>query len=123
MLAHKTIEENHAARAAQTVSPRVNIYETDKEVVLEAEMAGASKETVGVEIEGDELRIRGRSASEPPKEFAVVYAERVPSDYSRTFLLSSDIRRDKVDARYENGSLTVTLYKAEKPQPRKIVIQ
>jgi HSP20 family protein len=118
-------ESNVAERTAfRTVSPRVNIMETEQEVILEAEMPGLTKEGIDVQISGEELVISGKPAqTSVPEEYTAMYAERGLNEYHRSFLLSSEIRKDKINAKYENGILRVTLYKEAKPTPRKIVIE
>lgn len=105
------------------VSPLVAIHETEKDVLLEAEMSGLDKESIGLEVKGDELTIRGiRKEAETPKGYTALYRERCPFEYSRTFVLGSEVDRDRISAKYEDGVLTLTIPKSDESQPRKIAI-
>ncbi|HPN73019.1 MAG TPA: Hsp20/alpha crystallin family protein [Candidatus Omnitrophota bacterium] len=105
------------------ISPVVSIKETEKEVVIEAEMTGLSKEDISLEVKGDELTLRGlRKGCDEPSGYTALWRERCPFEYARTFILGDEVRRDGINARYENGVLSVTVPKAEKVQPKKIQI-
>ncbi len=109
--------------AVRCIAPVVSVKETDKEVVLEAEMIGLKKDDISVHVEGDELVIRGSRSSEAvPKGYDAIYRERCPYRYERRFFLEEDVDRDKINARYDKGILRLTLGKNEKNRPRKISI-
>jgi len=109
--------------APRVVAPIVNIKETEKDVVVEAEMTGLKKEDVSLDIKGDELIIRGtKKDCEIPKGYAAVYRERCPFEYFRTFILGEETKRDGITAKYESGILKVTIPKSEKAQPKRIEI-
>ena len=107
----------------RVIAPIVNIQETEKEVIIEAEMTGLRKEDVSLDVKGDELTIRGaKKDCEVPKGYTAVYRERCPFEYSRTFILGDETKRDGITAKYENGILKVTIPKNEKAQPKRIEI-
>ncbi|HTL71045.1 MAG TPA: Hsp20/alpha crystallin family protein [Candidatus Eisenbacteria bacterium] len=105
------------------VVPSVDIFESEKEVVLEVEMAGATKETIHTAIEGDTLEITGRTAAQDlSKDYTPLYTERQKLQYRRSFVLGA-VQKDKIRAQYENGLLRLTLPKVEKPKPKIIAIE
>lgn len=105
------------------VSPLVNIQETDKEVILEAEMGGIQKEDVSVEIKQNELTISGRKKPDSaPKEYRLIHQERFPVEYRRAFVLGSEVSKENISAQYENGVLRIRVPKSEETQPKKISI-
>jgi len=105
-------------------TPVVNIFESDNEVLVEAEMPGVAKDSILVEIEQDELRLRGRTAeTQTGKEYTTLYSERRPCEYRRVFLIGPDIAQDKINAKYENGTLCVRLEKSQKALPKKIKVE
>lgn len=107
-----------------TVEPVVNIFESENEIRLEAEMPGLPKDAMGIELEGDELVLTGKPAPSPELAgFTPVLAERAPAEYRRGFVLGADIDREKIRAKYENGILTVTLPKHERAKPRRIAVE
>jgi HSP20 family protein len=105
------------------LAPVVNIQQTGKDVVIEAEMTGLKKEDISLDIQGDELTIKGvKKDCEAPKGYTAIYRERCPFEYSRTFILGEETKRDGITARYEEGILKVIIPKSEKAQPKKIEI-
>lgn len=106
------------------IAPLVAIHETDKEVVLEAEMVGLEKDDIKLELKGDELTISGtRKEDIVTKGCTPILRERWPFEYSRTFVLGSEVDREKINAKYDNGLLTLTIPKSEEAQPKKIEIK
>ncbi|MCX7927704.1 MAG: Hsp20/alpha crystallin family protein [Candidatus Omnitrophica bacterium] len=106
------------------VQPLVNVRQTDKEVILEAEMVGLNKEDISIELQDDELIIKGKPKScEPPKGYTVIHRERCPYEYMRKFILGNMIDKEKIEAQYENGILKVTLQKVASSIPKKIEIK
>jgi len=120
------IKQNQKRCEPQVIQPLVNIREEEKEVILEAEMVGLSKEDISLELKGNELTLKGktrRSDEDIPKGYTVIHRERCPLEYMRTFIVGDDIDKSKVDAQYENGVLRVKLAKSEQAQPKKIEIK
>src|SRR2546423_7373529 len=82
-------------RTVRTISPRVDIYETDKTYVLLADMPGIAPGGLTVETERDTLIIRGRvSRPDRPPD----YQEFELADYARTFVLTEDLEPDGITA-------------------------
>jgi len=117
----KLVKRNTGPR--RIIMPAANIRETDHEVIVEVEMAGLSRQDISVELAADELTITGRrSEDKPPKGYTAVYRERSPFDYKRSFVLSEEVDKEKISARYENGVLILRIPKSEKVQPKRIEI-
>lgn len=103
------------------VTPRANIYETKDGYVVQAEMAGVTKDGIEVSVENNELTIIGRRTNaQAPGEW--VYRESRPNDYRRVFELDPSIDTSKVTAKMDQGVLTLELPKAERVKPRKITV-
>jgi len=91
------VKTNTDDAAVQLIQPLVNIMETDKEVILEAEMPGLSKEDIALELKDDELVIHGKQrAEELPKGYTALYRERCPFEYMRSFVLGDTIDKIKL---------------------------
>ncbi len=114
-------EQAAPTRAKNFVSPEVNIFETKDGYVLEAEMPGVNKDGLEVTLEGNELTITGHRAEEQFKA-ELVYREGRGADYRRTFELDPTIDTGKINAKIDQGVLTLTLPRQEKVKPRKITI-
>lgn len=116
-----TREPQREQREQRWLQPQVNIVETKEGYELEAEMPGVNKEGLEVLLEGNELTIVGRRAHHLEGAQAV-YRESYERDFRRSFELDPSIDTQKIAARMESGVLHLTLPKAEKVKPRKIVI-
>jgi HSP20 family protein len=119
-----TEKENHASAAngrQQFVTPEVNIFETKDGYVLQAEMAGVSKDGLDITVEGNELTIHGRRSDAKP-EGETLWRESIATDYRRVFELDPAIDTAKIDAKVDQGVLTVHLPKSERVRPRKVTV-
>ena len=115
-----------AARAGQeqkpTLIPEVDIKETPQEFDIVADMPGVEAEDVDVNLEGDTLTLSGSQRWEAPEGYQLEYGECRACNYERTFTLGTDIDRENVKARVNNGVLRLTLPKAKQAQSRKIPV-
>jgi HSP20 family molecular chaperone IbpA len=107
-------------RAARTVWPRVDIYETEKAYVLVADLPGVPPDGLDVEADRETLTIRGRverPATVPDRhEFEL-------EDYYRTFTLTEDLDTGGVVASLRDGVLRVEIPKSPDTQPKKIPVR
>ena len=108
-------------RPAEYVSPEVNIFETKDGYLLEAEMPGVNKEGLEITLEGNELTIVGHRKV-PAMSGETLFSESRSADYRRVFELDPAIDTAKVNARMDQGVLTLTLPKSERVKPRKITV-
>ncbi len=124
LLAVKDQNKVNTQKPVRFATPYVNIRETDKEVILEAEMPGLEKGDLELEVRGDELTITGKrqNRQDTPKNWTPLVKEIETCDYTRTFMLSGDLEKEKINAKYENGVLTLAIPKSEKVQPKRIPI-
>ena len=117
-----TSDEAEVVRARRTFIPRIDIYSAGDEIVLVADMPGVDEHNVDVTLEKNLLRIRGRVINQTPEGYNSVYSEYRIGDYERTFSLSDEVDRDKIEAVLTNGVLRLTLTKAEAAKARKIAV-
>lgn len=93
--------------------PPVDIYESETELVLAADLPGVKRENVEVELLGDVLTIRGRKEfSGPSPNERCHHLECRHGPFERSFVIRSRIDRQAVSASSRNGVLRVTLPKA-----------
>jgi HSP20 family protein len=110
--------------AAATWSPAVDIYETDKEIVLKAELPDIKQEDIRVSVDNNRLSITGeRKFESEVKRENYHRIERSYGAFARTFTLPPTVDQDNIRAEYKNGVLTVSLPKREVAQGRNIAIQ
>jgi HSP20 family protein len=111
-----------STRGGVHFTPRVDIYETDQELVLSADVPGVKPEDVDLRYENGELLLHGR-VSRPQAERLFVLNEYDEGDYFRTFSIGESIDRTLITAECKNGVLTVHLPKAEAVQPKQITVR
>ena len=104
------------------ISPRVNIYETNDEFVLVANMAGVLRDDLKVKVEKDSLTMFGKIDYDKQTNKNYILKELEIGNYYRTFNISDSVNQEKIEAKYDNGQLVVSLPKNEKIKPRKIDI-
>ncbi|MGR3219329.1 MAG: Hsp20/alpha crystallin family protein [Candidatus Anammoxibacter sp.] len=123
MAEQSTLERDKECARVRVISPLTNIIEKEKEVVLEAEMAGLTQEDIDLELNGDELIITGKQKPNTvPEGFTVIHREINTFEYRRSFTLGSMINKEAIKAKYENGVLGLTLPKTEETLPKKLTI-
>jgi HSP20 family molecular chaperone IbpA len=114
-----------AERAQQTpvFTPRVDIRETETEVVMVADMPGVDESSVSIDLEGSELAIRGTFVPKVPDGYSLTYREYGSGDYERSFTLGDTIDREGIKAVVKDGVLRLTLPKAKDTQPKRITVK
>jgi HSP20 family protein len=103
------------------VLPEANIVERKDRFVVTAEMPGVDKDGLELTLENNVLTIVGRRKDQNPAG-TVLFRESTQRDFRRVFELAPSIDGDKIQARIEQGILTLELPKAEKVKPRKIAV-
>jgi HSP20 family protein len=105
-------------------APRVDVNDTEKEIIVDVELPGIDKKDVKVEVKDNTLVISGERKSEKKtEETNCCVSERHYGKFERSFALSDEITTDKIAAQYKNGVLTLTLPKTEKVLPKEITVE
>ena len=103
-------------------TPDVDIYETEEELVLVADVPGVAKDAVDLGLEEGVLEItaHGRAAGGDGEP---AHAEYRPAGFYRAFKLSEEIDAGKIAAALKDGVLTIRLPKSARAKPRKIEVK
>lgn len=115
-------ESAERTRAKKLYTPAVDIIEGKDDLVLVADMPGVDEHSVEITLEKDILSIYGKVEPEIPDNHRLVLSEYGVGDYQRSFTISDEIDREKIEATVKNGVLRLTLPKAEKAKTRKIPV-
>lgn len=97
--------------------PSVEISETETELRVTAEIPGLEEKDVEILLDDDMLTLRGEKRSET-EDKAKQLSERYYGRFERRIPLGYEIEEDKVDARFNNGVLTITLPKSAQARSR-----
>ena len=109
-------------REKRLYAPTVDIIEKKDDIVLLANMPGVDDKSVDITLEKDLLTIYGHVSDDTPKNHRLVVSEYGTGDYQRTFTLSGEIDREKIQATVRDGVLKLVLPKAETARTRKIPV-
>jgi HSP20 family protein len=105
-------------------SPACDIYETDSEIVVKAELPEVEKENVHVTLENNVLTIRGERKFEENTERENYHrVERSYGEFVRSFTLPSFADPNKVNAEFKDGMLRVTIAKREEAKPKQVEVK
>lgn len=105
------------SRAFSDTLPAVNIKETDKEYNVEFAAPGFKKHDFKVNVEGDRLAISAEKEEEKNEEnHRFTRKEFSYNSFSRSFTLPQNVNADHIDAKYNDGILTLSIPKKEDTQ-------
>ena len=101
----------------QGVTPTLDVTETDKEIVVTAEVPGLDDKDFEVTLAGDMLTIKGeKKAEHEERNGDSHYMERRFGSFSRSLRLPHEVKDEKVDAKYDKGVLTIRVPKSAEAQ-------
>ena len=116
-------EETERTRECRCFVPRTDIYEVEDEIILALDMPGINENAFEITLEKNILNVKGYAQIEDPDEFTLTLSEYETGDYERSFRVSDEIAKDKIEAVYKDGVLRLTLPKAEQAKARKIAVK
>ena len=109
--------------STRTWAPPVDIFETENDIVLKAELPGVDPKDVEVKVEDNTLCLKGeRKFEKEVKDESYHRIERSYGSFARSFSLPNSINAEKVKAEYKDGLLMLTLPKREEAKPKTIKI-
>lgn len=107
----------------RTWAPAVDIYETENELVVKADLPDISEKDLDVRVENNMLTIHGeRKSDQAIKEENYLRVERSHGPFSRSFSLPSTVNTEAIKAEYKNGVLLVLLPKRAESKPRQVKV-
>jgi HSP20 family protein len=104
-------------------TPAVDIFETEKELTLLADMPGVKASHLSIGLNKNVLTMSGEVESPEGKDETEVIREYETGKYFREFTLSNEIDQTKIDASLKDGVLRLKLPKVEAVTPRKIAVK
>ena len=110
--------------ATRPWAPSVDIFETDNELVLKADVPGIDQKDIDIRIENGTLTLKGeRKFEKDEKNKGFHRMERSYGSFVRCFTMPETVDTENVKADYQGGVLTVTLPKKEIAKPKAIKVQ
>ncbi|HEK25894.1 MAG: Hsp20/alpha crystallin family protein [Hydrogenobaculum sp.] len=106
-----------------SLAPAIDVYETDKEVVIKAEIPGVKKEDLEVSVKDNVLYIKGEKKEEKEENTEAVHrVERIYGKFERMISLPPNVKTQDAKAEYKDGVLEIRFPKKEESQSTKINI-
>ena len=106
-----------------TWAPAVDIYETENELVLKADLPDVNEEDIDIRIENNTLSIHGeRKFEQEVKEENYLRVERSYGSFTRSFTLPSTVNTEAIKAEYKNGVLRVEMPKRAESKPKQVKV-
>ena len=104
-------------------APAVDIYETEQELVVKADLPDVEAKDLDIRVENNILTIRGeRKLEKKVNEDNYLRVERAYGSFSRSFSLANTVNTEAIKAEYQNGVLTLTIPKREEAKPKQIKV-
>jgi HSP20 family protein len=107
-------------------APAADVVETETDLRVMLELPGLAAEDVDIDLENAVLTVRGDKRelrSEGDEKHTWHLVERRYGTFSRSFMLPRDVDQERIEARFENGVLTISIPKSEKARRRRIEIR
>ena len=104
-------------------APEVDIYETENELVVKADLPDVNPQDLDIRVESNILTIRGeRKFDKKVNEDNYLRIERSYGSFSRSFSLANSVKSEAIKADYQNGVLTLSIPKREEAKPKQIKV-
>jgi len=104
-------------------TPAVDIFETEKEITLLADMPGVKADDLTIDLRDNTLTLSADIASIDASDEENILMEYETGRYYRQFTLGEMINQENIDAKLNDGVLRLTLPKVEKATPKKISVK
>ena len=104
--------------------PSVDVYETERDIVVLAELAGVKQDEIAIVIDGHNLVIRGQRKNTPREKQRAYYQMEIQRGFfERTISLPDAVDPDKVKASYEDGIVEIVLPKARREKTLRVRVK
>ena len=104
-------------------TPAVDIFETEKEITLLADMPGVKADDLTIDLRDNTLTLSADIAPVENRDEQDILVEYESGRYYRQFTLGELINQEKIDAKLNDGILRLSLPKVEKATPKKIAVK
>lgn len=110
-------------RPGLVFNPAVDIFETDRELTLLAELPGVKKDGLTIDLDNNQLTIVGEVTPPEGSDEVDLLREYQTGRYFRQFAISDTIDQSKIEASLTDGVLRLDLPKVEAAKPRRIAVK
>ena len=114
--------DTEQTRPGPVYTPDVDIFESETDITLLADMPGVATEKMAIDLRDDLLTLTGEADTDGEASEKPIVMEYGVGKYYRQFTLSEVIDQAKITAELKDGVLRLVLPKVEKATPRKITV-
>jgi HSP20 family protein len=116
-------ERGNQEASLSTWAPAVDIYETEHELVVKADLPDVDAKDLDIRVENNILTLRGeRKFEKKVNEDNYLRVERTYGSFSRSFSLSNTVNPEAIKADYQNGVLSLSIPKRAEAKPKQIKV-
>jgi HSP20 family molecular chaperone IbpA len=115
--------DTEQTRPGIVFTPAVDIFESEEEITLLADMPGVSSDAVIIDLHNDELKVAGEIEPQWSEKETYLLREYETGRFHRHFSLSDRIDQQNISASMKDGVLRLVLPKVEKARPRRIEVK
>jgi len=119
---HEVSTDTEQTRPGPVYTPDVDIFESDSDITVLADMPGVTTDHMTIDLRDDVLTLTGEATIDDEGSEEPVFVEYGVGRYYRQFSLSDVIDQAKITAELKDGVLRLVLPKVEKAAPRKITV-
>ena len=117
------LERTGEESSLTTWAPSVDIYETEHELVVKADLPEVDPKELDIRVENNILTIRGeRKFEKNVNQENYLRVERAYGSFARSFTLANTVNSEAIKADYQNGVLTLSIPKKEEAKPKQIKV-
>ena len=120
---HEVASQAEQTRPGIVFTPSVDIFETERELTVLADLPGVTSENLTIDLRENTLTLTGEVEPFEKAHEEDILVEYEVGKYYRQFSLSNVIDQSKIDAKLTDGVLRLTLPKVEEAKPRKIEVK
>ena len=103
--------------------PAVDIRAEKDSYLLEADIPGLSEKDIEIQVKENLLTLSSKVEENREEKISHILRERKPLHFKRSFVLPRDVDREKIEARYSNGVLSLSLPKKPEAKPKTIDVR
>lgn len=104
-------------------SPPMDIVDKKDSLVVTMDIPGADPHGIEIALDGDHLTVKAKVKPLEIGDLPLIYAEYEVGDYETTLRISEVVEREKIEAAFKDGVLTLTMPKVAEAKPRQIKVR
>jgi HSP20 family molecular chaperone IbpA len=119
----QTAAEGKGREEDFALQPPVDVFEDEHGITVQAELPGVAKDRLNIQADRNGLVIEGEVSIDMPQGMEALYADLRSTRFRRSFVLSTELEPDRIEANLKDGVLTLRIPKRAEFRPRKIEVR